>query len=416
VAVVSNPATKKGLSMASGTYDIITVGGGLSGSALAKAMAEHGARVLVLEREKQFKDRIRGEAMLPWGVAETQALGLYDLLRTTCVHESPRFGFYTGAEFGEPRDLLTTTPQRLPTFTFYHPAMQEVLLQAAADAGAEVRRGASVRDIRLERMLTVVVEQGGRIEDIHARLIVGADGRGSVVRKWAGFPVRQDPERLVLSGVLFEEMGTPRKDTLYYIVNPTIGQGVPLVPQGGGRVRAYLVQTKAAGVRLQGAADLLRFIEESVRSGAPAEWYAGAKAAGPLATFDGADTWVEHPYKEGVVLIGDAAATSDPSWGQGLCLAVRDVRVLRDHLLSQENWDEAGHAYAVEHDRHYGVIHTVENWLSEMFFETGLAGEARRARAFPLIAQDPTRVPDHVASGPDLSADETIRRRFFGEE
>jgi menaquinone-9 beta-reductase len=57
--------------MASGTYDIITVGGGLSGSALAKAMAAHGARVLVLEREKQFKDRIRGEAMLPWGVAET---------------------------------------------------------------------------------------------------------------------------------------------------------------------------------------------------------------------------------------------------------------------------------------------------------------------------------------------------------
>ncbi len=51
-----------------GTYDIITVGGGLGGSALAKVMAEHGARVLVLEREQQFKDRIRGELMLPWGV------------------------------------------------------------------------------------------------------------------------------------------------------------------------------------------------------------------------------------------------------------------------------------------------------------------------------------------------------------
>ena len=68
--------------MASGTYDIITVGGGLGGAALAKAMAEHGARVLVLEREKQFKDRVRGENIAPWGVAETQALGLYDLLRT----------------------------------------------------------------------------------------------------------------------------------------------------------------------------------------------------------------------------------------------------------------------------------------------------------------------------------------------
>jgi 2-polyprenyl-6-methoxyphenol hydroxylase-like FAD-dependent oxidoreductase len=402
--------------MASGTYDIITVGGGLGGTALAKAMAEHGVRVLVLEREKQFKDRVRGEAMAPWGIAETQALGLYNLLRTTCAHEPPRFGLYTEPEFGEPRDLIATTPQQLPVLNFYHPAMQEAVLHAAIEAGAEVRRGASVRDVRLGEVPTVVVEQEGRVEEIQARLIVGADGRGSVVRKWAGFPVHQDPERLVISGVLFEEMFTPQEDTSYHVINPNLGQSVPLFPLGGGRVRAYLVQTKAPGVRLQGAADLPRFIEESVRSGAPAEWYAGAKAVGPLATFDGADTWVEHPYQNGVALIGDAAAASDPTWGQGLCLTVRDVRVLRDHLLSHENWDEAGHAYAAEHDRHYGVIHTVDNWLSQMFFETGPAGEERRARAFPLLAQDPTRAPDHVVSGPDLPLDETVRRRFFGEE
>ena len=48
-------------------YDIITVGGGLGGSAIAKAMAEHGARILVLEREKQFRDRVPGEGMSPGG-------------------------------------------------------------------------------------------------------------------------------------------------------------------------------------------------------------------------------------------------------------------------------------------------------------------------------------------------------------
>ena len=402
--------------MASNSYDIITVGGGLGGSALAKVMTEHGARVLVVEREKRFKDRIRGEFFAPWGVAETQALGLYDLLRTTCARESPRFGLSTEPEFGEPRDLMATTARRLPFFTFHHPEMQEVLLQAAVDAGAEVRRGASVRDVKLGGVSTVIVEQEGRVEEIRARLIVGADGRGSVVRKWAGFPTHQDPERLVISGVLFEEMPVPQEGTVYYAINPNIGQGVPLASLGGGRVRAYLVQTKAASVRLQGAADVPRFIEESIRSGAPAEWYAGAKAVGPLATFDGTDTWVEHPYTEGLVLIGDAAASSDPAWGQGLSLTVRDVRVLRDQLLHHENWDEAGHAYAEAHDHHYGVIHTVNNWVSQMFFETGPAGEARRARAFPLIAQDPTRAPDHVVGGPELPADEAVRRRFFGEE
>jgi len=190
--------------MVNGTYDIITVGDGLGGSALAKAIAEHGARVLVLEREKQFKDRIRSEAMLSWGVAETQALGLYELLRNTYAHEAPRFGLYTEPEFGEPRDMVATTPQRLPVLTFSHPMMQEVLLQAAADASAEVRRGASVRDVKPGGVPTVVVEQEGRVEEIRARLIVGADGRGSVVRKWAGFAVHQDPERLVISGVLDE--------------------------------------------------------------------------------------------------------------------------------------------------------------------------------------------------------------------
>jgi len=61
-------------------YDIITIGGGLGGSAFAKAMADHGAHVLLLERERQFTDRVRGEVIWPWGVAELKELGLVDLL------------------------------------------------------------------------------------------------------------------------------------------------------------------------------------------------------------------------------------------------------------------------------------------------------------------------------------------------
>ena len=70
-------------------YDVITVGGGLGGAALAKALAEKGLRVLVAEREIELKDRIRGETMAPWGVAEAQKLGLYNRLLETCAHEQP---------------------------------------------------------------------------------------------------------------------------------------------------------------------------------------------------------------------------------------------------------------------------------------------------------------------------------------
>jgi 2-polyprenyl-6-methoxyphenol hydroxylase-like FAD-dependent oxidoreductase len=140
------------------------------------------------------------------------------------------------------------------------------------------------------------------------------------------------------------------------------------------------------------------------------------KAAGPLATFDGTDTWVEHPYRDGVVLVGDAAAASDPSYGQGLSLTVRDVRVLRDSLLSHTDWDAAGHAYAEAHDDYYGALHKGTGWFRNVFYETGPEADARRARAFPLFVQDPGRIPDILVSGPEVPLDETVRRRFFGEE
>jgi hypothetical protein len=51
-----------------------------------------------------------------------------------------------------------------------------------------------------------------------------------------------------------------------------------------------------------------------------------------------------------------------------------------------------------------------------MFYEPGAEADARRARALPLIAQDNTRMLGHLLSSPDLPADETVRRRFWGEE
>ena len=69
-------------------YDVITVGGGIGGSTLAKCLAERGYRVLVLERETRFKDRVRGEQMHPWGVAEARVLGIYERLTKTCGHQT----------------------------------------------------------------------------------------------------------------------------------------------------------------------------------------------------------------------------------------------------------------------------------------------------------------------------------------
>ncbi len=96
-------------------------------------------------------------------------------------------------------------------------------------------------------------------------------------------------------------------------------------------------------------------------------------------------------------------------------MTLRDVRVLRDQLLANDDWDAAGHAYAEEHDRYCKAVHDVVGWYTEFFLATGPEAEARRVRAMPLIAEDPTRQPDLLFSGPDMPVDEAARRRFFGE-
>ena len=53
-------------------YDLVVVGGGIAGGALAIVMARAGYSVLLLEETDAFQDKVRGEWIAPWGVAEVQ--------------------------------------------------------------------------------------------------------------------------------------------------------------------------------------------------------------------------------------------------------------------------------------------------------------------------------------------------------
>ncbi|HXY13473.1 MAG TPA: NAD(P)/FAD-dependent oxidoreductase [Terriglobales bacterium] len=395
--------------MAAGSYDIITVGGGIAASTLAKAMAERGAKVLVLERERQFKDRVRGEAVVPWGVAEANELGICGLLKEKCAHEVPQVEAGSGL-----RDLRATTPQQLPLLSFPHQVMQETLLAAAENAGAEVRRGVSVEHVE-RGVEPVVVVEGHSHERISARLVVAADGRGSAVRKWTGFSVCEQSNDYYMAGVLLTDVHASR-EIFYAVFNPEIGTWNGLIPQAGDQFRAYFVYPKTMGYRLQGESMVSLFIRESAKGYAPmADYLADAKSIGPLASFDASDKWVEHPYRDGVVLVGDAAATSDPTYGQGLSFAMYAARVLRDELTDNSDWEAAGHRYAEQHQRNFHACHVVEGWFRTLFQDPLPEAAALRTKTMPLIAEDPTRVPDHILSGPGLPLNEQVRARFFGE-
>jgi 2-polyprenyl-6-methoxyphenol hydroxylase-like FAD-dependent oxidoreductase len=398
------------------SYDLICVGGGLGGAALARSMAERGARVLVLERETRFRDRVRGEYLECWGVAEARALGLDAALAGARANPTPYLDTYIGPTRVTRRDFSDPNDGCAPPLCVSHPALQEAVLGAAAAAGAEVRRGAAVTEVTPGATPSVRFRADGASSAADARLVVGADGRDSKLRGWLGFRESRDPERLCLAGLLLEGYDGP-DDASALFWNLEAAEESLVFPQGKGVLRAYMAYRSDTGVRrFSGKERIPDFLRAFHAAGVPEAWLARARAAGPLAAFEGADSRVDQPIREGVALIGDAAACSDPVWGCGMSLTFRDARALRDALVSSPDWDAAIHAYADEHDRYYARLRTVEDWLTQVQFDVGPEADARRARVFAKLAVEPERLPDVVGRGPDLDVGESARRRYFAEE
>jgi 2-polyprenyl-6-methoxyphenol hydroxylase-like FAD-dependent oxidoreductase len=246
-------------------------------------------------------------------------------------------------------------------------------------------------------------------------LVVAADGRNSAARKWVGFDVHEKPQPFYFAGLLMRGVSVPQ-DHSYLLFLPPLGQATAMTPAGRGRFRTYVAYQDHDGLRLQGDEGIKSFIAEAKKAELVADCFNHAEAIGPLASFRCGDFWVEHPFRDGVALLGDAASTSDPAFGQGLSTTLRDVRVLRDCLNADDDWNAAGHTYASEHDRYSTAVRNATQLLRSMFLEQGAEADELRARALPLLAEDGTRVPDHLFSGPELPLDDSVKKRFFGEE
>jgi 2-polyprenyl-6-methoxyphenol hydroxylase-like FAD-dependent oxidoreductase len=407
-------------------YDLVIAGGGLAGSALAIVMARNGHRVLVVERETRFRDRIRGELLLPWGSREAKRLGLYDDLVARCALEGPFWSFFAAGAFVRARDLKATTPDGSCCLTLPHPAMQETLLSLAQAAGVQILRGIALDHVVAGSPPSVSVAIDGATRPVSSRLVVLAEGRESRLRRALGFAVKADPEFILIGGMLLHgsnelgrrvdgnDDGTTRGVHSFY--DPVGLRYVIALTVAEHLSRVYLIHHKdVLPRRLSGARDLSEAIGHLRAVGAPERWFEGVELAGPFSTFDGAARWVEHPYRNGVVLIGDAAGATDPTWGEGLARTLRDVRLLRDRLLSDDDWDRAASAFAADHDAFFSCMLRLGGMRGELLFSVGPEADARRKRAFAAHKADPAAMPDILAYGPDAPSDDAAKARYFGE-
>ncbi len=395
-------------------YDAVVVGGGLGGSALADQLARAGRSVLVLERDARFRDRVRGENMLPWGVAAAKRLGVYDDLIAAGGHPAPNWCQYAMGQPAPIRDLRSTTPGGDSMLNIFHPVLQETVVARAVASGADVRRGATVLGVECGpgKVPSVAFEHGGQRHVASGRIVVGADGRASQMRSWAGFETRQDPDLLVIAGTLIQGTSVPEGSAFL-----CIGPGIATfwAPLGDKKSRTYFIYPGVAGRRgLSGKNKVPEFLQLVQAVGIPKEWLEGVESIGPLAEFDGADKWVDSPAKHGVALIGDAAASSDPSWGCGLSLTMIDVEALSTVLRENDDWAAALTEYARRHDDYTGALHRIHQWMYQLVWSAGPEADERRARVFPRWGQDPTGFPDAVGLGPFGPSDERARRLVLG--
>ena len=213
--------------------DAVIIGGGIGGGTMATVLAKSGLEVIVLERETTYPDRVRGEWIAPWGVAEFKRLGLLNLLyENGAIHVERNVPFDENwsSEVAEQRALVFTNMlSEVPgPLCIGHPMMCNVFAKSAKAAGADVLNG--IKDIEVTAGTRPIVSfsSNGSSAQLRPRLVIGADGRNSIVRKQLGFPVLADEPHNLLGGLLVanvpdwprhvQAIGT--EDKLHYLVFP----------------------------------------------------------------------------------------------------------------------------------------------------------------------------------------------------
>lgn len=393
--------------------DVVVVGGGIAGSALAAKVAGSGLRVLVLERQEEFRDRVRGEAMMPWGVAEAQRLGVDRLLLDVG-------GGFIGQSVGYDETIAPSDVAALPLSMFVdgvpgflavgHPQASDALAQHAASSGATVLRGVGQVDVTAGEHPRVRYDHGGTTHEVRPRIIIGADGRQSAVRKQVGIELQETTATVMLSGMLVSELHD------WPVDQATLGScgdvHYLVFPRPGGIARLYLGYSIAQKDRFTGPDRARHFLDAFRVDALPlGEAVANATPAGPCAGHPGTDSWAESATVEGAVLIGDAAGWSDQLIGQGLSIALRDARSVADVLLDGDDWSEpAFAAYDEERAERMRRIRVAASVMTEVRCNFTPEGRARRATFFGGMMTDPLSLGlvASMLSGPESAGSEVF--------
>ena len=382
--------------------DAVIVGAGIAGSALAIALARSGHGVTLLEKSTVHVDRVRGEFIVPWGVAEAKALGILEVLENAGANYTVRSVPY-GEDLSpeDARKYSVRMDQMVSgirgALNLGHPRICNVLNDAAIAAGATLLRG--VDRIRVSSGLPPRIEftLDGSDHTISPRIIIGADGRGSAVARQAGFDRLADPIHHLLTGILVDDVSEWPHDVQSVGVDGDFGFYV--FPQGQGRIRLYATHGLDQPNRFAGDGAAERFLQAFDRPSIPCGGaLAKGQPVGPCNGFGNNDVWIDNPVAPGIVLIGDAAGHNDPSGGQGISIALKDARLVSEALEASNAWTSETFApYVSQRREQMRRIRFCTRLLATYRMEFTDQARQRRRKGRQRMAADPELMLPFVA-------------------
>ena len=322
---------------------MLVIGGGPAGSAAAVTLARAGARVRVIDRAVFPRHKLCGDTLNPGALSILDRLGIGDDVRACALPITGMTVTGPGAE------VSADYPDGLRGMSVTRRCLDQLLLNAAADAGASVETGVGISEPVIDNDRVVGVRLATRGGDVlRAPIVIAADGRGSRLagrvnlssyastpRRWAFGAYFANVTRMSARGEMHVRRGA------YIGVAPLPGglTNVSVVLDGLGPPKGghYARDDQQTIVRRALDADAVlrdRF--------ATATQVSPVTVLGPLAVnARGAGC-------PGLLLAGDAAGFVDPMTGDGLRFALRGGQLAAEAAMREIETGVAQHGALAE--------------------------------------------------------------------
>lgn len=311
-------------------YDVIVVGARCAGSPTAMLLARRGHRVLLLDRATFPSDSpLSTHLVHPPAIMRLARWGLLDELRATGCPPIHEYGLECG-----PVDLMAPLPPAGDVDVAYAPrrrVLDDILVRAAVDSGAELREGVSVQELLTEPDGTVVGVRGrtreGTVVEERARVVVGADGTRSRVAQLVGATEYHVRPPLLTSywsyfaGLAVKDVPTFRAHHKYAFAWPT-NDNLVLVGMAWRAADFRKLPGGADEVFLPAFEEIAPAFAERLRDAERAErWMSGS-----------VPNFFRTAHGPGWALVGDAGYSRDPCTASGITEATRAADFLAEAL------------------------------------------------------------------------------------